>query len=137
MLSHQTITELLEKSRVEMWDQEKLGYELEVLLTTGGDVLERVGHAHRTVDGRGWQVHGLSSLHMNDQVVYVLRDPEQPIEASGGVFTLLMGNTNERMLRCARALLTAYDGGAVSALDGPMEALRDAVVLAEQGVNGE
>lgn len=126
MLSRKAIWDLLEKSREEVWDQERLAYELQVLLYHGGDALEKVGSAHRSADGRRWQVHDSNSLHMNDHPVYVLRE-DVGVLADQGVFTLLIGSLPDKVTEKVRALLEAYDSGAVARLDGPMEELRTVV----------
>jgi hypothetical protein len=40
-------------------------------------VLEPAGNAHKTVDGKHWQVHSRTSLHINDVDAYVLVLPTE------------------------------------------------------------
>lgn len=85
-----------------------------VMMAMDRGLLEHVGYAHKSVDGRRWQVHDKISLHMNDTMAFAWLNDSNP-------------NVNTRLPRIHKIIREWWDG------DVPMNvALSEIKVIVEE-----
>lgn len=98
---------------------ENIPDELLVEMAMDRGLLEHVGYAHKSVDGRRWQVHDKISLHMNDTMAFAWLNSSNP-------------NVNTRLPRIHKIIREWWDG------DVPMNvALSEIKQIIEEENNGD